>query len=81
MWIGCDRGEDAAFDDVVVADERGLDVAGCGIPDPCGLVVTAGDQEPTIETCGYVTDPVDVVAECLHAVAGCDIPYPQRLVP
>ena len=36
-------GEDAAFDDVLVAEERGFGFAGAGIPETRSLVVTGGE--------------------------------------
>ena len=78
--VGGGGSEDAAFDDVLVAEERGFGFAGAGVPESCGLVVAGGEQPSAVEAGRYVPDPVDVPAERFDAVACADVPYAERLV-
>lgn len=76
---GCGR-EGAAFDDVLVAKERGFDVAGGGVPQAGGLVGAGGEEPAPVEAGRDVADPVRVAAQRLHAVAGRDVPDAEGLV-
>ncbi len=80
MGVAGGRGEGAAFDDVLVAEEGGFGFAGAGVPEARGLVVAGGEQPSAVEAGGHVPDPVDVAAERLDAVAGADVPYAEGLV-
>lgn len=80
MGVGCCGGESAAFDDVLVAEEGGFDIAGAGVPEACGLIVAGGEEPAAVEAGGHVADPVGVGAKRFYAVACADVPDAEGFV-
>ena len=80
MRVGGCGGEGAAFDQVLVAQARGFYFAGTGVPESGGLVIAGGQEPAAVEAGRDVSDPVDVAAERLDAVACADVPYAECFV-